>query len=49
MTRNTAPAPCPSGDQYECRDCLDRFCTDDGLSSCPECGGDVENLSKPRE
>ncbi|RLM49880.1 rubrerythrin-like domain-containing protein [Halorubrum sp. Atlit-28R] len=49
MTRNASQSPSSSGDQYECRDCLSRLWTDGGLSSCPQCGGDVENLSKPRE
>ncbi|WP_152422948.1 rubrerythrin-like domain-containing protein [Halorubrum kocurii] len=49
MTRNTTSGPSATRDQYECRDCLDRVWTEAGLQSCPQCGGDVENLSKPRE
>ena len=49
MTRNMNPEPTAAGEQYECRDCLTRVCTEENLATCPECGGDVENLSKPRE
>jgi|AntRauTorcE11898_2_1112593.scaffolds.fasta_scaffold07570_3 hypothetical protein len=49
MTKNKASSPCETGTQYECRECLARHCVTNGLSACPDCGGDVENLSKPRE
>lgn len=43
------PAPCGEGeDLYECRDCLTRLCSPDRLTTCPDCGGRIENLSKPR-
>lgn len=43
------PAPCTEGeDLYECAECLTRVCSADRVTSCPECGGRVENLTKPR-
>ena len=49
MTRNTTPTPSEAGDQYECRDCLARVCSKTRLVTCPECGSEMANLSKPRE
>lgn len=43
------PAPCSHGeDMFECRDCLNRLCSDERITTCPDCGGEMENLSKPR-
>ncbi|WP_157525937.1 rubrerythrin-like domain-containing protein [Halorientalis sp. IM1011] len=49
MPTPTDPAPCGDGeDLYECRDCGARRWTEDRLTSCPDCDGRVENLTKPR-
>ncbi|WP_144799185.1 rubrerythrin-like domain-containing protein [Halorubrum depositum] len=49
MTRNTTPSTGEAVTHYECRECLARHGVADRLSTCPDCGGEVENLSKPRE
>ncbi|WP_321163299.1 rubrerythrin-like domain-containing protein [Halorubrum aidingense] len=49
MTRDTIVASGTVGDQYECRDCLARLRTTENLALCPDCGGELENISKPRE
>lgn len=36
-------------DTYECVACRNRVTDDEGVVSCPECGGRVRNLSVPRE
>lgn len=33
---------------YECYACGHRERSEDGLLECPECGGRVQNLAKPR-
>ncbi|MFC6735608.1 rubrerythrin-like domain-containing protein [Halolamina salina] len=33
---------------YECSDCLGHHASADRLTSCPECGGPVKNITKPR-
>jgi len=49
MPTHSDPAPCSEGeDLFECRDCLTRLCSENRLTSCPDCGGRMENLSKPR-
>ncbi|MEF8821032.1 MAG: rubrerythrin-like domain-containing protein [Halovenus sp.] len=49
MPIRSDPAPCAEGkDLYECRDCLTRLCSNERITSCPDCGGEMENLSKPR-
>lgn len=35
--------------RYECFDCGARTTADSQLVECPECGGDVRNISVPRE
>lgn len=39
----------PDGGYFECTDCGTRTNTDERLSSCPDCGGEVQNLAVPRE
>lgn len=39
----------PTVNRYECTDCLERTVTDERLSSCPECDGEVKNVAVPRE
>ena len=49
MPTPSDPAPCAEEeDLYECRDCLTRLCSSQRLTSCPDCGGEMENLSTPR-
>ena len=49
MPVSTDPAPCGEDEKlYECQDCLTRLCSADRVMSCPQCGGEMENLSKPR-
>lgn len=49
MPTYTDPAPCSEGeDLYECQECQTHFCSDGRITSCPECGSAVENISKPR-
>jgi len=49
MPTFTDPAPCAEGeDLYECRKCQARLCSADRITECPRCGGQMENLSKPR-
>jgi DNA-directed RNA polymerase subunit RPC12/RpoP len=49
MPTYTDPAPCDEGeDLYECQDCLTRLCSEERITSCPQCDGRVKNLSKPR-
>ena len=49
MPTPTDPAKCAEGeDLYECRDCGTRLCSGDRIMVCPDCDGDMENLSKPR-
>ncbi|RXK49110.1 rubrerythrin-like domain-containing protein [Halorientalis pallida] len=39
----------PDESVYECVECNGRFRTNDHLSSCEGCGGDVQNIAVPRE
>lgn len=49
MTPPVDPAPCTEGENlYECQECLTRLCSGDRVTTCPQCGGAMENLSKPR-
>ena len=34
---------------YECVDCRHRVVGDEFEGECPECGGEMENISKPQE
>lgn len=36
------------GKLYECTDCLAHHTTTGRLSYCPDCGGEIENLTKAR-
>ncbi len=42
-------APDRSRRCYECLDCLTRLEAPDYLAACPDCGGEVRNLSVARE
>jgi Zn finger protein HypA/HybF involved in hydrogenase expression len=49
MPTPTDPAPCGEGkDLYECPDCGARLCSDERVLTCPQCEGEMQNLSKPR-
>lgn len=34
---------------FECRDCSARMEAEHTPSACPECGGDLQDISVPRE
>lgn len=35
--------------RFECIDCGERISAQDRPGDCPECGGPMRNISKPRE
>lgn len=39
----------PDRHYYECRNCLQRFVTDESRTTCPECGARLQNIAIPRE
>lgn len=52
----TDRTPSPKGDPYEsdppytfeCANCVTRIESDHRRGVCPSCGGELENISKPR-
>ncbi|MFB6184712.1 MAG: rubrerythrin-like domain-containing protein [Haloarculaceae archaeon] len=49
MPTTSDPAPCGEDEQlYECSACGKRLCSSDRVLSCPSCGADMQNLSRPR-
>lgn len=39
----------PETKRFECRDCLYRETTEERRPTCPNCGGEMKNISVPRE
>ncbi|XVH31358.1 rubrerythrin-like domain-containing protein [Haloferacaceae archaeon DSL9] len=51
MVRRNVPEKrrATDGGYYECYECGYREVSDSHLRSCPECGGEIHNISVPRE
>ena len=43
------PYPRTTPHRYECRSCLTVVTDEERLSTCPDCGGRMKNVSVPRE
>ncbi|MFB6102702.1 MAG: rubrerythrin-like domain-containing protein [Haloplanus sp.] len=49
MPTTSDPAPCDQDEQlYECLECGKRLCSSNPPTTCPGCGGVLQNLSRPR-
>jgi rRNA maturation endonuclease Nob1 len=49
MVGKTDPAPRPDEPTYECLDCGRHYEGKPDGGFCPRCGGDLHNISVPRE
>jgi Zn finger protein HypA/HybF involved in hydrogenase expression len=49
MRHNLTDPHTPERGYYECRTCTHREASEDRLTACSACGGDVRNLAVPRE